>query len=238
MEHGKLNDWLVSMATGISYSLWKEACSAYAVQLIKDDEIVKGASYYLMSHQVLEAIEILRVHHFYRAAVSIAKSRFPDDVPLIRELYTAWAFQASNDGSYEVAAKCWIAASELSQAAALLAKRPDPSSLRVSSLLALKAGEVEKSRALALQCMTLCLKAKNWECLELLAVEAKLPEISSVWEETKNRLHEKPVLEDSLIVEPANSTMEESIASSPKTSTSPNRDELIEDVKLEDTSTP
>ena len=52
----KLNDWLVSMAAGISYPLWKEACTAYARQLLKSEsgsgDINKGVSYLLMTHQV------------------------------------------------------------------------------------------------------------------------------------------------------------------------------------------
>ena len=100
IEGGKLNDWLVSMAAGVSYPLWKEACSAYARQLIKKEDVVKGASYYLMTHQVLEAVAALRDNQHYRAAIAVAKTRFPDDVPLIRELYTSWAYQAQNDGQF------------------------------------------------------------------------------------------------------------------------------------------
>ena len=70
------------MAAGVSYPLWKEACTAFARQLVKSEDIAKGVSYYLMTHQVLEAITVLRENHFYRSAVAIAKTRFPDDTPL------------------------------------------------------------------------------------------------------------------------------------------------------------
>ena len=48
----------------------------------------------------------------------------------------------------ELAAKNWIAAGEHGQAASILAKRSDSSSLRVASFLALKAGESDKSRTM------------------------------------------------------------------------------------------
>jgi len=182
---GKLNDWMVSMAAGTSYSLWKEICLAYALQLIKDDDIVKGASYLLMTHQVLKAIEILKKNHFYRAAIAIAKSRLPEDAPLLQEIYSSWASQATSDGSYELAAKCWISAGEFFQAASLLAKRPDPSSLRVASFLAAKAGEYENSRVLAAQCATECIKNKDWKCMEKLVQEAKQPSIDCMWADTE-----------------------------------------------------
>ena len=190
---GKLTDWLVSAAAGISYSLWKEMCVSYAAQLIKEDEIVKGASYYLMIHQVLEAIEILKKSHFYRPAISIAKSRLPDDAPLLQEIYKSWALQATNDGSYELAAKCWIAAGDYLQASILLAKRTDTSSLRVASFLAAKSGEQEKSRILATQCAAQCVKSKDWICLERLVQEANHPAIDQMWEDTKPSRNESIV---------------------------------------------
>ena len=57
-----------------------------------------------MIHQVVEAIEVLSKHHFYRPAIAIAKARLPNDAPLLKEIYKSWAYQATNDGSYELAA--------------------------------------------------------------------------------------------------------------------------------------
>ena len=54
---------------------------------------------------MLEAISALREKQQFRAALAVAKTRFPEDVPLIKELYTAWAHQAQNDGQY---GKCAI----------------------------------------------------------------------------------------------------------------------------------
>ena len=187
---GKLTDWLVSAAAGISYNLWKEMCSSYAVQLIKEDDVVKGASYYLMIHQVLEAVEVLKKYHYYRPAIAIAISRLPNDAPVLQEIYKAWAYQATNDGCYELASKCWIASGDYLQASNLLAKRPDPSSLRVASFLAAKSGDQEKSRILATQCATQCIQLKDWSCMEKLVQEVNHPAISQMWEETTHLRNE------------------------------------------------
>jgi hypothetical protein len=42
----KLNDWFVSLARATSYELGVEACQAYAHQLIKEDDIVKGKKFH------------------------------------------------------------------------------------------------------------------------------------------------------------------------------------------------
>jgi hypothetical protein len=41
-QNSKLSDWFVSLAHATSHDLWLEACQAYANQLIKDDDILKG----------------------------------------------------------------------------------------------------------------------------------------------------------------------------------------------------
>ena len=125
----------------------------------------------------------------------IAKSRLPADAPLIQEIYKAWAYQATSDGSYELAAKCWIAAGDNLEAASLLAKRPDPSSLRVASFLAAKSGEHEKSRILASQCATQCIQLKDWTCMERLVKEAKQPVINQMWEKTELERNETKTAE-------------------------------------------
>ena len=199
-DTGKLTDWMVSASAGISYSLWKKTCASYAMQLAKQDEIVKGASYFLMIHEVVDAINLLKKNNFYRPAISIAKSRLSENAPLLQELYESWANQASNDGSYELAAKCWIAAGKNLQASNLLAKRSDPSSLRVASYIAAKAGDHEKGRILASQCATQCIQVEDWDCMEQLVKEANQPEISKMWEDTaqsrtqRNEINDKDVI--------------------------------------------
>ena len=94
----------------------------------------------------------------------------------------------------ELAAKNWIAASELSQAASILAKRSDPSSLRVSSFLALKAGEVDKCRNMALHCIQVCVNTRNQECIDRLVEEIDLPEVAKAAQNAKLRLDEEKKL--------------------------------------------
>ena len=36
---------------------------------------------------------------------------------MVADLYKQWAYQASQDGNYELAAKCWLAVDEFGQAA-------------------------------------------------------------------------------------------------------------------------
>ena len=177
--------------------MWKEACASYAIQLAKQDEVVKGASYYLMIHEVLEAVNLLKKNHFYRPAISIAKSRLPDDAPLIKEIYEQWASQATNDGSFELAAKCWIAAGKTLHASNLLAKRSDPSFLRVASYLAAQSDDHEKSRILATQCATECIQLKDWKCMAELVKEANNPDIDKMWNDTAQcRLAEAEINDD------------------------------------------
>jgi len=185
-QTGKLTDWLVSTSIGISYSFWRQMCESYAVQLGNSNEIHKACSYHLMTHNVQNAIELLRRNHFYRSAVVLIKSRLPHDAPILKEVYKSWAHQATEFGNYELASKCCIAAEDYLQAANLLAKRPTTSSLRVASYLAFKSGEEGKSRIFANQCATQCIKSNDWTCMEQLVKETNDINISQMWEDTKD----------------------------------------------------
>jgi hypothetical protein len=37
-----MNDWFIVLAQATSHELWREACLAYANQLIKEEEVLKG----------------------------------------------------------------------------------------------------------------------------------------------------------------------------------------------------
>ena len=77
-----------------------------------------------------KAIKTLVNANFFHAAITIAKSRFPQDHPIIEDLYKKWAYQACQDGNFELAAKCWLKVGEFGQAAFSLSKRSDGHSLR------------------------------------------------------------------------------------------------------------
>lgn len=47
IQGGKLTDWFIGLAQATSYELWLEACQAYAQQLIKEEEVVKGSSFFV-----------------------------------------------------------------------------------------------------------------------------------------------------------------------------------------------
>ena len=64
-----------------------------------------------------KAIKTLVNANFFHAAMTIAKTRFPPGHPMVADLYKQWAYQASQDGNYELAAKCWLAVDEFGQAA-------------------------------------------------------------------------------------------------------------------------
>ena len=49
-QNSKLSDWFVSLAHATSHDLWLEACQAYANQLIKDEDILKGIHQVGMSY--------------------------------------------------------------------------------------------------------------------------------------------------------------------------------------------
>jgi hypothetical protein len=42
LQSSKLNDWFIGLAQATSHELWREACLAYANQLIKEEEVLKG----------------------------------------------------------------------------------------------------------------------------------------------------------------------------------------------------
>ena len=159
-NQGHLSDYHVALAASQDYKTWKWTCSTYAKQLEDKGQPVKASSYYLMINDLGKAVKVLCNASFYQAALVIAKSRLPQDHPMITDLLKQWAHQASQDGLYELASKCWLAAKEYGQAALSLSKRSDGHSLRVASELMIKAGENEKARVLAIQAVD-AFEAKN-----------------------------------------------------------------------------
>ena len=124
-----------------------------------------------MVNQVDKAIKTLVNANFFHAAMTIAKTRFPPGHPMVADLYKQWAYQASQDGNYELAAKCWLAVDEFGQAAFSLSKKSDGHSLRVASNLLIKAGEIIKAKTLALQAVDAFEKTGDTKGLELMLKE-------------------------------------------------------------------
>lgn len=85
---GQLNDWMINVAAGASRRLWEEACEAYALQLASNDDPIKAASYFLMLHKVVEAIDVLSKAKQFRldwmtwwSKLEICNSMCPAGVP-------------------------------------------------------------------------------------------------------------------------------------------------------------
>ncbi|PKU31424.1 hypothetical protein llap_18272 [Limosa lapponica baueri] len=106
-ERGELTDQLVAMSPMVGYQAWVWTVEAFAKQLCFQEQYVKAASHLLSIHKVYEAVELLKVNHFYREAIVIAKARLRPEDPILKDLYTSWAALLEKDGHYSMAAKCW-----------------------------------------------------------------------------------------------------------------------------------
>ena len=123
-----------------------------------------------------KAIKALVNANFFHAATTVAKSRLPQGHAMIDDLYKQWAYQACQDGNYELASKCWIAVEDFGQAAFTLSKRSDGHSLKVASNLLVKAGESIKAKTLALQAVDAFEKSGDTQALEQMLKETYISE--------------------------------------------------------------
>ncbi|XP_069129450.1 gem-associated protein 5-like isoform X2 [Argopecten irradians] len=143
-EREELSDWLVSMAPMANFDSWITVCEDYACQLESEGQYHKAVTYLLASQKVYEAIELFRRHRLFKEAIALAKVRLSPFDPVLEELYTLWAQQLTRDGNYEQAAKCHLAMKQVQDAALLLARRYNQSSLRTASHICLVAGEKQQ----------------------------------------------------------------------------------------------
>ncbi|XP_010968331.1 gem-associated protein 5 isoform X1 [Camelus bactrianus] len=161
-ERGELTDNLVAMAPVAGYHVWVWAVEAFAKQLCFQDQYVKAASHLLSIHKVYEAVELLKSNHFYREAIAVAKARLRPEDPILKDLYLSWGAVLEKDGHYALAAKCYLGATSAYDAAKVLSKKGDATSLRTAAELASIVGENELSASLALRCAQELLLARNW----------------------------------------------------------------------------
>ncbi|NXP51027.1 GEMI5 protein, partial [Heliornis fulica] len=161
-ERGELTDQLVAISPMAGYQAWVWTVEAFAKQLCFQEQYVKAASHLLSIHKVYEAVELLKVNHFYREAIVIAKARLRPEDPILRDLYTSWAALLEKDGHYSMAAKCYLGASSPYDAVKVLAKKGDVTSLKTAAELALIAGEEELSANLSFRCAQDLLLSRNW----------------------------------------------------------------------------
>uniref|UniRef100_A0A3B4XQ96 Gem nuclear organelle associated protein 5 n=1 Tax=Seriola lalandi dorsalis TaxID=1841481 RepID=A0A3B4XQ96_SERLL len=161
-EKGELNDHLLSVAPMAGFQVWSRAVEAFVKQLCLQEQYLKAASHLLSINKLYEAVDLLRSHKLYREAIALVKARLPADEPVLKELYTCWASVLEKDGHFSAAAKCYLAAGASFDAAKVIARKNDVSSLRTAASLARVSGEAALAESLALRCAKDLAAAENW----------------------------------------------------------------------------
>ncbi|KAA0720372.1 Gem-associated protein 5 [Triplophysa tibetana] len=161
-EKGELNDHLLSLAPMAGYQVWFRTVEAYVRQLCLHEQFLKAASHLISIHKIYEAISLLKGHQFYREAIALAKARLQPEDPVQRDLYMSWATVLEKDGHYATAAKCYLAADSSFDAAKVIAKKGDVTSLRTAANLAWLSGESELAHSLSLRCAKDLMLSQDW----------------------------------------------------------------------------
>ncbi|XP_074466018.1 gem-associated protein 5 isoform X2 [Sebastes fasciatus] len=161
-EKGELNDHLLSIAPMAGFEVWSRTAEAFVKQLCLQEHYLKAASHLLSVNKLYEAVDLLRSHKLYREAIALVKARLPADEPVLKELYTCWAGVLEKDGHFSAAAKCYLAAGAGFDAAKVVARKNDVSSLRTAASLARISGEVALAQSLALRCAKDLAAAQDW----------------------------------------------------------------------------
>uniref|UniRef100_H2ZXR0 Gem nuclear organelle associated protein 5 n=1 Tax=Latimeria chalumnae TaxID=7897 RepID=H2ZXR0_LATCH len=95
----------LSVCLAAGYHVWVRTVETYVKQLCFQEQYIKAATYLLSIHKVYEAVELLKLHQFYREAIAMAKARLLPEDPIVKELYARWAAILEKDGHYSMAAK-------------------------------------------------------------------------------------------------------------------------------------
>ncbi|XP_044077410.1 gem-associated protein 5 isoform X1 [Siniperca chuatsi] len=161
-EKGELNDHLLSVAPMAGFEVWSRTVEAFIKQLCLQEQYLKAASHLLSINKLYEAVDLLCSHKLYREAIALVKARLPADEPVLKELYTCWAAVLEKDGHFSAAAKCYLAAGASFDAAKVIARKNDVSSLRTAASLARISGEVALAESLALRCAKDLALAQDW----------------------------------------------------------------------------
>lgn len=161
-ERGELNDHLLSIAPMAGFNVWSQTVEAFVKQLCLQEQYLKAASHLLSINKLYEAVNLLRSHKLYREAIALVKARLPADEPVLKELYTSWAAVLEKDGHLSAAAKCYLAAGSSFDAAKVVSRKNDVSSLRTAAGLARISGEDALAQLLALRCAKDLAAAQDW----------------------------------------------------------------------------
>ncbi|XP_029304088.1 gem-associated protein 5 [Cottoperca gobio] len=161
-EKGELNEHLLSVAPMAGFEVWSRTVEAFVKQLCLQEQYLKAASHLLSINKLYEAVDLLRSHKLYREAIALVKARLPAEEPALKELYTCWAAVLERDGHFSAAAKCYLAAGASFDAAKVIARKNDVSSLSTAAGLARISGEVALAQSLALRCAKDLAGAQDW----------------------------------------------------------------------------
>ncbi|KAK2828028.1 hypothetical protein Q5P01_019062 [Channa striata] len=165
-EKGELSDHLLSMAPMAGFRVWSQTVEAYVKQLCLQEQYLKAASHLLSVNKLYEAVELLHSHKLYREAIALVKARLPADDPVLKELYASWATVLEKDGHYSAAAKCYLASGASFDAAKVIARKNDMSSLMTGASLARISGEADLAQTLALRCTKELADAQDWVAVQ------------------------------------------------------------------------
>ncbi|XP_024921222.1 gem-associated protein 5 isoform X2 [Cynoglossus semilaevis] len=161
-DRGELSDHLLSLAPMAGFKTWQRTVDVYVQQLCRQQNFLKAASHLLSLNRVYEALELLKTHRFYREAVCLAKARLSESDPLLQQLYNCWAAALEKDGHFSSAAKCLLAAGATFDAAKVLSRKSDASSLQAAADVARICGEIALAQTLALRCSKELMVTQKW----------------------------------------------------------------------------
>ncbi|XP_056302848.1 gem-associated protein 5-like [Danio aesculapii] len=113
-----------------------------------------------------EAISLLKSHQFYREAIALARARLQPDDPVLKDLYMSWAAVLEKDGHYATAAKCYLATDSSFDAAKVIGKKGDVTSLKTAAHLAQITGETELAHSLSLRCAKDLIATQDWKAAQ------------------------------------------------------------------------
>uniref|UniRef100_A0A3Q0RWZ4 Gem nuclear organelle associated protein 5 n=1 Tax=Amphilophus citrinellus TaxID=61819 RepID=A0A3Q0RWZ4_AMPCI len=160
-EKGELNDHLLSIAPMAGFEVWSRTVEAFVKQLCLQEQYLKAASHLLFTF-IYVFLCFVCTQVCSREAIALVKARLPADEPLLKELYTCWAAVLEKDGHFSAAAKCYLAADASFDAAKVIARKNDVSSLRAAASLASISGEAALAQSLALRCAKDLAAARDW----------------------------------------------------------------------------
>uniref|UniRef100_A0A2A4JTS7 Gem-associated protein 5 n=1 Tax=Heliothis virescens TaxID=7102 RepID=A0A2A4JTS7_HELVI len=146
--------FLLSMAPCVSFKYWKDATHLYLAQIdrivakgeedkLYDNRHYGGSKYrkaaiLLSMHDVMGAVKALCDGKLFKEAYILCRIRYMDSVAA--EVLRKWATDLAQSGNMTMAAVCYIALDDLSQAAQVLARSHDQESLSLAAEIAKIAG--------------------------------------------------------------------------------------------------